>query len=747
MNKPKLVKKNNQPVQNLIFKLITLVIPVFILIVFETILRITGYGSNLSFFIKNPVEGYENYMIVNPEVGKKYFQKFEYTAPANDIFLAEKPENTFRIFVMGSSTVFGFPYERNLMFSRILHQQLEDAYPDKKIEVVNTAITAINSFTLLDFTGQILKYKPDAILIYAGHNEFYGAFGIGSNETMSRNRGITRLHIALMDLKIYQLIRNIITMISEKIAAGNNEEIHGTLMKRMAGNKEILFGSDEYNIAMERYKQNMGDILKKAGKKNVPVFISELVCNINGMEPFASIATNELEGAAEIYKKAFTAENTGDFDTALNLYYKAKDLDCIRFRASEDVNRIVNELVGEFKVYRVPMLSVFQNNSPNKLIGNNLMTEHVHPNINGNFLMADAFFNEIVRSGIVGEKNTNNPTSLDYYRRNWGYTELDSLLAYHRVELLKGFWPFTDNENKGANYKTSYRAKSFSDSVAFHVMKDPDISLDQVRLDLARRYEKAGYFEKAYREYEALLRTNPYLAINYRDAANCLVQLADLPLALKYFKKSLEFEDSFFAMYRLGEIYFMMCDYNNAVIQFERSFKLAPDDKKVNVLARSYAAFVYSGKTDQAKAVAAELERINARQFLQVPAKTYTFNQYIPFQTREQVQRAKQLLAENKMDEALALLESSIEIYNSHIANRLIGEIFLEKQNFAKSLVHFSKVYNWFRFDPKFLHNCVLVSFKANDKANAKKYLEELSRIEPRYEQLGLLNLLISSTN
>jgi hypothetical protein len=149
MNKPKVVKKNKAPNQNLVFKLITLIIPVFILIVFEGVLRVTGYGDNLSLFIKNPTQGYEKYMMVNPEVGKKYFQKFENTAPANDIFLIEKPENTFRIFVMGSSTVFGFPYERNLMFSRILHQQLEDAYPDKKIEVVNTAITAINSFTLL----------------------------------------------------------------------------------------------------------------------------------------------------------------------------------------------------------------------------------------------------------------------------------------------------------------------------------------------------------------------------------------------------------------------------------------------------------------------------------------------------------------------------------------------------------------------------------------------------------------------
>ena len=699
MNKPKVLKKDKSSKQNYVFKLITVLIPILILFVFEAVLRISGYGDNLNLFIKNPAEGYEKYMIVNPEVGKKYFQKFEYTAPANDIFLTDKPENTFRIFVMGSSTVYGFPYERNLMFSRILHQQLEDAYPGKKIEVVNTAITAINSITLLDFTGQILKYKPDAILIYAGHNEFYGAFGIGSNETMSRNNGLTRLHIALMELKIYQLVRNIISGVSQNIATNNKDEVHGTLMKRMVANKDILLGSEEYNIAMERYKQNMGEILKKAGKKNVPVFLSELVCNINGMEPFNSIATEELEGAADVNKKAQEAEKIGDFDTALNLYYKAKDLDCIRFRASEDVNRIVNELAEEYKVYRVPMLSVFQNNSPNKLIGNNLMTEHVHPNIDGNFLMADAFFTEIVRSGIIGVKNDENAYSFAYRKLNYGYTTLDSIAAYHRVQTLKGNWPFVKMGETEVNYLLQHRPTSYLDSLSISALKNKKLTLSEVRLDLAERYEKTGQTFLAFKEYEALIRTNPYIAVNYRDAATTLIQLADLPLALKYFQKSLEYEESGFALFKIGEIYFFMGDYNNAIINFEKAFPLIADDKKLIVLVKSYIAFVYSNQKEKAKAAAAELKRVKAEKYLLVPPKTYTYTQYIPFQTREQVETAKNLIVENRPDEALTILETSLQIYDSHIANRIIGEIYLGKQNTEKAFFYYSKVYNQFKFD------------------------------------------------
>lgn len=740
MNKPRVVKNYKAPKQNIVFKLITIFIPVIILMAFEGVLRITGYGDNLHLFVQNPVKGYEKYMIVNPVIGKKYFQKFEYTAPANDIFLKNKPENTFRIFVMGSSTVFGFPYERNLMFSRIMHKRLEDAYPDKKIEVVNTSITAVNSFTLLDFTGQILKYDPDAILIYAGHNEFYGAFGIGSNETMSRNRGLTRLHIALMDLKIYQMIRNVIAKVSQKIASGKKVEVHGTLMKRMVGNPDILFGSDEYNTAMERYKQNMSDILKMAANKNVPVFLSELVCNINGMQPFNSIKTDKLEGAADVYKKAQLAEQNGNFDAALELYYNAKDLDCIRFRASEDINLIVNELAAEYKVFKIPMLSFFQNKSPNKLIGNNLMTEHVHPNIDGNFLMAEAFYSEITKSVIIGKQAENIEFATEYFKKNWGYTALDSLLGHHRIQLLKGFWPFVQNESNGAAYKTQYRPKSYLDSLAFTVMKNPDLSLDEARLDLAKRYEKAGMIVNAYREYEALVRTNPYLAVNYRDAANCLLQLADLPLALKYFQKSLEYEDSFFANYRIGEIFLMKGDYSNAIQSFEKSFTLAPDDRKVNVLAKSYVAFMYANKSEQAKAVAAELERVNAKQYLNVPPKTYVYSKYVPFQTKEQVNTAKLLVEENKNEEALTILESSLLIYDSHIANRMIGEIYSNQQNFGKAIISFNKVYDQFKFDPEFLQQMAKIYQALGEKEKAAACLTELKQIAPDYANMQLLN-------
>ncbi len=108
---------------DLYFRIIALLLPVALFAIVEIVLQLVDYGDNFNLFVRNPEKGYENYLIVNPQIGKKYFQKFEYTDPANDIFLEHKPANAFRVFVMGSSTVFGRSWlERN-------NEQKPPAYP------------------------------------------------------------------------------------------------------------------------------------------------------------------------------------------------------------------------------------------------------------------------------------------------------------------------------------------------------------------------------------------------------------------------------------------------------------------------------------------------------------------------------------------------------------------------------------------------------------------------------------------
>ena len=123
------------------------------------------------------------------------------------------------------------------------------------------------------------------------------------------------------------------------------------------------------------------------------------------------------------------------------------------------------------------------------------------------------------------------------------------------------------------------------------------------------------------------------------------------------------------------------------------------------------------------------------------------FNDYIPYQTREQVNAAKELMSNNQNEEALNLLLTSLEIYDSHIANRLIGDIYIKQRNLDAALLYYLKVYEQFKFHDQFLNNMALIYLNKNDMTNAKKCYDQMKLVEPRSGYLRNLSLLLSSTN
>ncbi len=44
------------------------------------------------------------------------------------------------------------------------------------------------------------------MLIYSGHNEFYGSLGVGSTERISGNPGLVNMVISLRELRLVQLL-------------------------------------------------------------------------------------------------------------------------------------------------------------------------------------------------------------------------------------------------------------------------------------------------------------------------------------------------------------------------------------------------------------------------------------------------------------------------------------------------------------------------------------------------------------
>ncbi len=606
--KKTLLKK--QPNQTLIFRLVALSLPFLFFFLVEVGLRLFDYDGNLDLFI--PAKGdFTEYYICNPLVARRYFfMQKTVPSPPNDLFLKKKPKNDYRIFVLGGSTTAGYPYGSNMMFSRILQQRLSDVFPTKHIEVVNTAMTAVNTYTLLDFMDEILKYQPDAILIYSGHNEYYGALGIASNESLGRFPAFVKLYLKLQRFKTFLLLRNFIGSVKKWLhRSADTTKAPATLMERIVADQVIPYKSDLYESGKKQFASNLRSIFHKARRADVRILIGDLISNVRGLKPFISVKTDSFPAADDMYKQAMTYEKENKLQLAKTSYIRAKDLDVLRFRAPEEFNQIIYTIADEYHVPVVPVKSYFEKHSPSGIIGNQLMVDHLHPNTDGYFLMADAFFDAMRLHGFIAPKwDSHRIAPATYYRRNWGFTALDSMTADLGIRILKSNWPFK-SKTALPNTALNFRPAKKVDSLALKIIFDNKITLADGHEKLAKYYAGQKQFEKAFSEYHALIDTAPYMVSNYLNAADMLIKARQLDRALPFLIKSLNHKVTGFAMKWIGQIYLIKGRTQEAIKLLNQALKFGPHDPQV--LYNLCVAYIAKRQFNLARPVFEQLQSIS----------------------------------------------------------------------------------------------------------------------------------------
>ena len=576
--------------------------PLFFLIA-EMVLRIFNYGGNLDLFITVPGD-YQEYFMCNPRVTRRYFAvQPNIPDPSNDIFLKKKPINCYRIFVLGGSTTAGYPYEDNLMFSRILQKRLQDAFPEKYIEMVNTATAAINSYALLDFIDEIIENDPDALLIYAGHNEFYGAFGVASTESLGKFRWFIRAYLSLTRYKTVLFVRDVLVQLRLGVArlfSGDSEiEPSSTLMERLVGDQSIILGSITYELGKQQFEENLSKIIEKAKENNVRILLSELVSNVKDQKPFVSVESEQYPKAETIYNNAKSLVQQNRFDEAKGQFYWAKDLDCLRFRASEEFNKIIRHMASKYDINVVAMKNRFESASPNGLIGNNMMLEHLHPNIDGYFLMADAFFEAMREENFISKEwDASKIKSDSFYLKTWVVTALDSIYGELRIRILMGGWPFKPRTAPNRAL-IDYQPSSRADSLAVKIWKDKNLTIEHGHVEMAEYYSQKKQYDLSYQEYNALICLTPFNISPYLGAANALIKAQKYEQVLPVLHKSLHVKETAFANKWIGQILLSNHKIQAALPYLERSLEMKESDPQL--LYNLSGAYALNAQYEKAK--------------------------------------------------------------------------------------------------------------------------------------------------
>lgn len=495
-----------------LFAALTVLLPFVLLGLLEAGLRLSGYGHTYPLFV--PVADAPGFLRTNREVVRR-FMVDERDTPNLWIrpvfFRRHKAPGTFRVFVQGESTTEGYPYGYGASPAGMLQQRLQRTFPERKIEVVTTAMSAVNTYTLLDFSGEILRQAPDAVVIYVGHNEYVGLLGVASGFSAGRRRPLVLSFLWLKDMRLLQLARRV-------LAASRPERPHRrdrTLMATIVAEQRIPYGSSLYRRGLEQYRANLRALLRRYRRAGVPVFIATVVSNERDQPPFISDPGAGADSAASHFARGRALERLGRYREARQAYLAAKDRDELRFRAPEEINGILREVAAEQGAHVVEVQEAFHRAARNGIVGHDLMLEHVHPNLLGYFLIADAFYEAFHRQGMIGSWTTPIPRAQAW--REIPVTAVDRLYGEWRARYLTADWPFKQEREPFQIPWPSDRVEEIAENYYHGGYEWPD-----AMRRLLDHYRSAGDKAEAARVAVLLAEAFPNRAEDQRAAAAAL---------------------------------------------------------------------------------------------------------------------------------------------------------------------------------------------------------------------------------
>src|SRR5579872_3881062 len=336
---------------------------------------------------------------------------------------ADKPAGTYRIFVLGESAAMGDP-DPAYAFSRYLEVMLRKQYPSMNFEVINTGSVAVNSHVLLPLARGLAKQRPDLFIIYSGNNEVVGPYGPGTALTSSGMAlPVIRSSIFFRSTRIGQLLTKLGT---QKKEWGGMEMF---LDKQVSGTSPLM------KYAYANFEANLRETVAVARAAGARVIVSTVATNLKDCAPFASMhrdglsqddlrlwtafvqqgsdlenarsfaeALKAYQAAAKIddqyaeleFRMARSLWMLGDSAAAREHFQRSRDLDTLRFRADSRINDINRSVAASAQgAELVDADAIFSRQSPNGIVGSDLVYEHVHMTPAGNYLLARAMFLQI----------------------------------------------------------------------------------------------------------------------------------------------------------------------------------------------------------------------------------------------------------------------------------------------------------------------------------------------------------------
>ena len=543
-------------------------------------------------------------------------------------FPLEKADDEFRVFVLGGSSAYGFPWGAARSFSSVLERALQSSLPERDVHVVNAAGMSYGSHRLRILTHELLEYSTDLFVIYSGHNEFVErSFYDRLTEAEPLPQG---LRLALHRWRLYSALARLLspTPNTDETAPADAEagELIGFDAKRRYSTN---VAAAERETVRGLFEDNLRAIVAAANRAGVDVALCTVPSNerawspnqttwpgtMGGVELVAAVSAIErateansagdpeaaLRAVAEVearstsaarawYEKARALLKLGRIDEASQAFIAARDFDGQPGRANTSINDTIRAVAHDTDATLVDVEATFRSLASNGIPGFDLLEDYVHPKPGAHVLIARELWRAQTGSDDEGAFLTaaGLPTDFDYKSNLAGPEAAQSAAT---SPLLFNLAVVLENQGRYEEAIERYR-RCLELSPGYFV----------ARANLARILHLTGNPQEAATEYAMVLQVAPDHLNSAIGLGEAFRELAMLAQAEAAFRRATEIDpESPGAWNGLGAVYSSAGNHREAERALRRTSEIDPGNLAVR--ASLGMAIFFQGRMDEARAV------------------------------------------------------------------------------------------------------------------------------------------------
>jgi hypothetical protein len=429
--------------KRLLFRVAAVLLGLLPLFVAEIALRVFDLGRPTDY--ADPFVGFSDVhplFVLNPETGRYEIPPSRQSHFRPESFLADKPADEFRIFVLGGSTVQGRPYAIETSFTTWLELSLNAADRSRRWEVVNCGGISYASYRLVPILQEAIARQADLVIVCTGQNEFledrtYGHIKSAPTLLAWPQRQVSRLRtytlfregvLRLTGHKANELPPDRPLLPAETDALldwkGGIAKYHRDLewqddvithfafnLRRMAdlargGGVPLLFVMEVSNLDWAPFKPEHRAGITEAERQEYQSLLDE-ARRRSGQS--LTEALDLLHRAAQIddqhalvhFEMGRVYKLMDRLDEAKAALVKAKDLDVCTLRMLERMKDVFHAAAADTGTPLVDADALIAARSRGGIPGDQWLVDHVHPTLEGHQLLATELVGEMTRQGFL----------------------------------------------------------------------------------------------------------------------------------------------------------------------------------------------------------------------------------------------------------------------------------------------------------------------------------------------------------